>query len=102
MMRSNKSTPYNVIETLHRFADRISIARKARSLRQDDLASMAGISRSTLVEIEKGSPHVAIGNYMGVLWAMNLVDQMDEVARPENDEDAVAIMASNLPRRVRP
>ncbi len=96
-----KEIPFDVREAAHSLGDRISIARKARALRQDDLASMAGVSRSTLIEIEKGSSRVAMGMYLRVLWAMNLLGQMDEVAKPEDDSDAVALMASSLPKRIR-
>lgn len=92
---------FDVTEALQRFGERIAMARRARQIKQDDLAAMAGVSRSTLVEIEKGSPKVAIGLYLKVLWAMNLLDSVDSVAKLEEDDEALAIMASTLKKRVR-
>lgn len=91
--------PIDVRDTLCQLSERIVIARKAFEFRQSDLADRAGISRSTLVEIEKGSPYVSIGNYLAVLWAMNLLSDIDKVAALESDSHRM--MASKLPKRVR-
>lgn len=91
--------PIDVRDTLRRLSERITIARKAAELRQVDLADRAGVSRSTLVEVEKGSPHVAMGNYLAVLWALNVLDDIDKIAILESDSHRM--MASNLPKRVR-
>ena len=91
--------PYDVIEELRLLAERIVIARKSHELRQSDLADRAGVSRSTLVEIEKGSPYVSMGNYFAVLWAMNLLDDVSQIAPLESVEHR--LLASKLPQRVR-
>lgn len=91
--------PIDVRDTLRRLGERITIARKAAELRQVDLADRAGVSRSTLVEVEKGSPYVAMGNYLAVLWALNVLDDIDKIAILESDSHRM--MASNLPKRVR-
>ncbi len=74
------------------------VARKIQRLRQDDLAAMAGISRSTLAEIEKGSPFVAIGNYMAVLWSLGI---MSEILAHDLSDEEQRLVASELPQRVR-
>ena len=91
--------PIDVRDTLRQLGDRIVIARKAAEWRQVDLADHAGVSRSTLVEIEKGSPHVSIGNYLAILWALNILDDVDKIAILESDSHR--LMASQLPKRVR-
>lgn len=91
--------PIDVCDTLARLGQRIAIARKAAELRQADLADRSGISRSTLVEIEKGSPYVAMGNYLSVLWALNIHEELDQIAILESDSHR--LMASKLPQRVR-
>ena len=63
-----------VLDVLSGLGRRISSSRRIQRLRQEDLAGMASIGRSTLVEIEKGSPFVSMGHYMSVLWALGLFD----------------------------
>ena len=91
--------PIDVRDTLRQLGERIVIARKAAGWRQVDLADHAGVSRSTLVEIEKGSPHVSIGNYLAILWALNILDDMGKIAILESDSHR--LMASQLPKRIR-
>lgn len=59
---------------------------------------MAGISRSTLTEIEKGSPFVSMGSYMTILWALGIMN--DILATDMSDEER-RLVASELPQRVR-
>lgn len=49
----------------------IKYARLRRKLPSELVAERAGISRATLVSIEKGSPSVAMGCYAAVLHALN-------------------------------
>jgi transcriptional regulator with XRE-family HTH domain len=52
--------------------ENLRLARLRRKLSTGRVAERAGISRPTLVQIEKGEPTVAIGNYMKVLAVMGL------------------------------
>lgn len=99
MVTTKPLYPIDVRDTLAGLGQRISIARKAAEWRQSDLADRAGVSRSTLVEIEKGSPYVAIGNYFSVLWALDILADIDRIAILESNSHR--LMASKLPKRVR-
>lgn len=94
-----KRHPLDVKDALAQLGPRLAIARKAAAWRQADLAARSGVSRSTLVEIEKGSPHVSMGNYLSVMWALNLLGDLDRIAPMESDSHRM--MASRLPQRVR-
>jgi DNA-binding XRE family transcriptional regulator len=59
-------------KSLQQLGAHIQSARIARCMTQQLLCSYADISRSTLQQIEKGSPHVCIGNYARVLHAMGI------------------------------
>jgi hypothetical protein len=59
---------------------------------------MAGIGRSTLTEIEKGSPFVSIGNYMAALWALGI---MQDVPLTSLSDIEQRLIADDLPQRVR-
>ena len=50
----------------------VSLARKRRRLTTIQVAERAGISRSTLQLIEKGSPGVAMSAYLQVLFVLGL------------------------------
>ena len=72
----------------------IKYARLRRKLTSELVAERAGISRATLVSIEKGSPSVAMGCYAAVLHALNymvkdllLVAKDDELGRKLQDLD---------------
>lgn len=90
--------PPPVIDNLKQLGRRIAFARKIQQLRQDDLSLIAGISRSTLTEIEKGSPFVSMGSYMSTLWALGIMS--DILATDMSDEER-RLVASDLPKRVR-
>ncbi|HHG84012.1 MAG TPA: XRE family transcriptional regulator [Bacteroidetes bacterium] len=52
--------------------ENIKLARLRRKLSAAQVAERAGISRSTLVYIEKGYEGVGIGNYLNVLSVLGL------------------------------
>jgi transcriptional regulator with XRE-family HTH domain len=66
--------------TLSRFGEDIKLARRRRKLSTALLAERAGISRSTLWLIEKGTSSVAIGAYIQVLFVMGLEKNLLTVA----------------------
>ena len=67
----------------------IKYARLRRKLTSELVAERAGISRATLVSIEKGSPSVAMGCYAAVLHDKDLllVAKDDELGRKLQDLD---------------
>jgi len=80
---------------------RIRDARLHRKLRQIDLAERAGVSRSTIEAIERGSPETAIGAYGRVLWVMGLDRELDVVADAAVDREGAALEYNPGERRVR-
>ena len=81
---------------LEQMGEQIKLARLRRHLSAELVSERAGISRSTLWSIEKGSPSVAIGAYAAALHALNnldkdllLVARDDELGRKLQDLDLV-------------
>ncbi|MBT3424160.1 MAG: helix-turn-helix transcriptional regulator [Bacteroidetes bacterium] len=70
-------------QILNEFGENIKLARLRRKLSSEQLAERAGISRSTLIKIEKGDEGVSIGNYMNVLKALGLEKDFLVVARDD-------------------
>ena len=77
---------------LQQMGEQIKLARLRRHLPSELVAERAGISRSTVWSIERGSPSVAVGTYAAVLHALNgmdkdllLVAKDDELGRKLQD-----------------
>jgi transcriptional regulator with XRE-family HTH domain len=65
------------------FGENIKLARLRRNLTAEQVAERAGLSRRTLVSIEKGLPSVAMGSYLQVLFVLGLSDDMLQVAKED-------------------
>ena len=78
----------------------IKYARLRRQLSAELVAERAGISRATLVSIEKGMPSVAIGCYAAVLHALNYMDK-DLLLIAKDDELGRKLQDLALPVRKR-
>lgn len=50
----------------------LSLRRKERKWRQDDLAERAGVSRQTIARLEAGDPTVAAGHYFSTAWLLDV------------------------------
>lgn len=57
---------------LSEFGENIKLARLRRKLSTEQVAQRAGISRSTLIAIEKGYEGVGIGYFLNVLSVLGL------------------------------
>lgn len=90
------------IRILKIMGEQIKLARLRRRLPATLVAERAGISRSTLWNVERGAPSVSIGTYAMVLHALNgmdkdllLVAKDDELGRKLDD------LGHLTPKRVR-
>ena len=95
------SSPPEVKVRLEALGTRIRDARLHRKLRQVDLAERAGVSRSTIEAIERGSAETAIGAFARVLWVMGLDREIDVVADAAIDQEGAALEYQPGERRVR-
>ena len=72
-MKSKKQILFpNFEKILQEMGENIKLARKRRRLTTILVAERAFINRSTLYQIENGSPSVSIGSYFNVLRVLNL------------------------------
>ena len=62
-------------DILTQMGEQIKLARLRRDLPVEMVADRAGISRTTLWSVEKGSPTVAMGTYAAVLHALGGMDK---------------------------
>jgi len=64
--------------------EQVKLARKRRKLSTIQVAERADISRTTLYQVEKGEPGVAMGAYFNVLRVLGL--QQDILKLAADDE----------------
>lgn len=79
--------------------ERIQLARLRRRLSVELVAERAGVSRSSVWSVEKGSPSVSMGIYVQVLLAIGLDGDLAKVAA--DDELGRTLQDLNLPTRRR-
>ena len=65
---------------LEQVGENIKLARKRRKLTTMQVAERADIDRSTLYEIEKGSPSVSMGAYFNTLRVLGLQNDFLKLA----------------------
>lgn len=74
-----RKTSYTILpateDILKTMGEQIKLARLRRNLSVELVAERAGISRTSLWNVENGSPSVAIGIYAAVLHALNNMDK---------------------------
>jgi transcriptional regulator with XRE-family HTH domain len=94
--------PAAIEQTVVQLGANIATARLRRRWRQTDLVEKAGITRATLVAIEKGKLGTGIGAYTAVLWALGLHGDVGLLAAPERDLEGQALQNARLGSRARP
>ena len=85
---------------LEQMGDQIRLARLRRNISVELAAERAGISRTTLWQVEKGSPSVAIGAYAAALHALGNMDS-DLLLVAKDDELGRQIQDMGLETRKR-
>lgn len=98
---SSDTMPREVIKRLEGLGERIRIARVRRGMGTQELAQECGIGRRSLYRIETGDAGVALGTYLTVLWKLGLLDTVQGVAHPDEDEHGKILEAARRPTRVR-
>ncbi|MFN7191267.1 MAG: helix-turn-helix domain-containing protein [Rhodospirillales bacterium] len=104
MPRPNKlstNTPYAVDSAIKDLGKRLKTARLRRNMSISDLAARMGVDRHLISDAEGGKVMTGIAVYVGMLWVMNLLPQIDRVGSPELDAEGLALSALNDPKRAR-
>lgn len=98
MNRKNIMLMPDTQHKLTQMGEQIKLARLRRKLTVELVAERAGISRTTLWNVEKGSSSVAIGAYAAVLHALNGMDK-DLLLIAKEDELGRQLQDLSLTRR---
>jgi len=76
-------------------------ARLRRNLTIEDVAAKIGTGRRAVIEAERGKPSTSAAVYMALLWAYDLLDQMNDIADPVLDEEGLSLSLSKDRARAR-
>lgn len=68
---------------LQEVGENIKLARLRRKLSAEQVSERAGMTRTTLRKIEKGSPNVSMAGYIQVLFVLGLERDLLEVAKDD-------------------
>ena len=77
---------------------RLRAARLERGDAMDVFAARVGVSQSTLRAMEKGSPTVQIGSWLGAFWVLDRLDEVDRLLQPHA---SLLDQARAAPRKIR-
>jgi transcriptional regulator with XRE-family HTH domain len=91
------------LKILQEFGENIKLARLRRKLSTEQVAERANIGRTTLWAIEKGSPNVALGSYIQVLFVLGLEKDLLKVAGDDplgrRLQDAKLLVKERAPKK---
>ena len=68
---------------LEEMGENIKLARLRRKLTTEQVSARAGISRSTLWQVEKGLASVSLGTYAQVLFVLGLEKDLQHIAKDD-------------------
>lgn len=91
--------PRKLEEKMRVVGEQIKLARLRRNLTIAQVAERATCSPLTVMRVERGTPTVAVGIYLRVLYALQLDDDILLLAR--NDEMGRTLQDLNLKHRQR-
>lgn len=93
------------LKILTELGEHIQLARLRRRLSAEQIAERTGISRKTVYNIEQGSPTVAIGSFLQVLFVLGLEKDLSMVAAADplgrKLQDAGIVTGKRAPRQTK-
>lgn len=100
--RPVRSVPPAVRRSLKQTAEAVRAWRKLRGLTQAQLADRAGVSRRTIVRLERGDGGMTVENFLRLLRALGLLDALPRALDPYESDIGRLRADQQLPQRVRP
>ena len=99
-MKKQTKLPIPVNKALQKLGADLREARIKRRLTMAIVEERAGITHVTLTKVEKGDAGVSIGIYTKVMFVLGLIDNVYNLAEPDNDVVGKMYDKENLPKRV--
>ncbi len=95
------SPPFAIEHSLKRLGANLRTARLRRKLTVAEVAEKIGTGPRAVLDAEKGKLSTSVGIFAALLWALDLLSQLDAVADPNRDEHGQALEAMQAKRRAR-
>ena len=103
-----KNTPILLpknLKILKELGEQIQLARLRRKFSAEQIAERTGVGRKTIYNIEQGSPSVAIGSYLQVLFVLGLEKDLNMVAASDplgrKLQDAGIVTSKRAPKKAK-
>jgi hypothetical protein len=97
----SKGLPIPVARALRKLGRDLRDARRRRRIPSAVLAERAGIGRMTLFRIERGDGSVSLGSYAAVLFSLDMIERLNDLADVRFDAIGLAVEEGHLPQRIR-
>ena len=92
--------PIPVQRAMKKLGKDISHARRRRRITTKLMAERAGISRRTLVKIEKGESTVAIAAYASIVFTLGMLNALKDLLDARHDIIGHQLDEERLPQRI--
>jgi transcriptional regulator with XRE-family HTH domain len=79
----------------------VRTARKRRGWTLEEMAGSMLVTRKTLSRLESGDPSVGLSVLAAALHVLGMVNELKNIATPENDTVGIFSEKQRLPQRVR-
>ena len=96
-----RALPFRTRQAAKDIGQSIRDWRRLQIITSDELADMAGVSRSTLSRLENGDPSVSLATLLNICNAFALIDRVIDAVDPYETDYGRARASQNLPQRVR-
>ena len=96
-----QAPPYPVERAINRLGENLRTARIRRNWTIEEAAQKIGTGRRAVMDAEKGKASTGIGVYVALLWAYDLLQPLEDVANPANDEQGLIFAAAKEKTRAR-
>jgi transcriptional regulator with XRE-family HTH domain len=88
-----------IIDSLMTMGENVRLARLRQDVTINELATRAGLARTTIIRIEQGAPGVAISAWASVLDQLDLLGSFAASVEASRDLAGLAKRDSELPAR---
>ena len=93
--------PYSVEQSLKRLGANLRTARLRRNLTIEAVAQKIGTGLRVVADAERGKSSTGVAVYAALLWALDLLPKLDDVAAPEKDEQGQTLALLRERQRAR-
>ncbi len=91
--------PHAVERALRRLGADLRTARVRRGLTIEAVAAKIGTGVRAVADAEKGKPSTGVAVYAALLWAYDLLGDLERVADPTSDEEGLTRARAREPTR---